>query len=509
MKTLPEPNGESLPPADILPPNPIRVETGLSRYPIHRLAKHGDIAINIREKNENGEVSIKWEVTHNSKYGQPGPLAYKFDTLIVNRRIEEAARPIPKLIRLGGLTEICRELGQANSGKNTNHLKNALRQNAFAAITAKIRYRQNDGRERTLEADFTRYSVIFTGEELPDGRRADAVYIVLNDIYMQVINGAQTRPLDYDYLKSLTPAAQRFYEILSYRMYAAIKNDRPRAKLHYSELCTYAPLTRQTDWNVVRPQLARIHAPHKASGYIARIDYEQIADSDGQPDWIMHYQPGPRARAEYRSFTKRGGPVILQAEPFRDSPPTLDALQQPALPLAEPEPSPLEAALTGYGIAPAKAAELTRQHDAADIALKIEYLEYEQAKKPGKIADPAAWLYTAIRDGRGKPRGFISREERQRREEERRAKERAAADERRRKQEEEARDKAERQAIAAYWDSLTPEQQKELQAQADAKADPADLARETGVLKRIGQQIRRSEHIRDQLRSRQPQAENG
>ena len=82
------------------------------------------------------------------------------------------------------------------------------------------------------------------------------------------------------------------------------------------------------------------------------------------------------------------------------------------------------------------------------------------------------------------------------------------ADERRRKQEEEARDKAERQAIAAYWDSLTPEQQEELQAQADAKADPADLARETGVLKRIGQQIRRSEHIRDLLRSHQQQAEN-
>src|SRR4051794_27505727 len=81
-------------------PTPIRVETALSRYPVHRLAKHGDIAIDIREKNEHGELSIKWEVTHNSKYGQPGPLAYKLDTIIINRRIEEAVRPIPKIIRL-------------------------------------------------------------------------------------------------------------------------------------------------------------------------------------------------------------------------------------------------------------------------------------------------------------------------------------------------------------------------------------------------------------------------
>src|SRR4051812_32549799 len=101
MNTLQEAVG------DILPPNPIRVETALSRYPIHRLAKHGDITIDIRLTDEHGETSIKWEVTHNTKYGQPGPLAYKLDTLIINRRIEEAPRPIPNIIRIGTLNDIC------------------------------------------------------------------------------------------------------------------------------------------------------------------------------------------------------------------------------------------------------------------------------------------------------------------------------------------------------------------------------------------------------------------
>ena len=77
-----------------------------------------------------------------------------------------------------------------------------------------------------MEAGFTRYNVIFTGEKLPDGRKADGVYIILNDVFIQVINGAMTRPLDYDYLKSLAPAPQRFYELLSYQMYAALKYDR-------------------------------------------------------------------------------------------------------------------------------------------------------------------------------------------------------------------------------------------------------------------------------------------
>src|SRR4051812_49600446 len=208
MNNLPVANGEPLP-ADILPTNPIRVATPFSRYPVHRLAKQGDIAIDICERNASGEVSIKWEVTHNSKHGQPGPLAYKVDTLLINRRIEEAVKPIPRIIRLGGMTDICRELGKTDSGGNTLLIRNALRQNAGSMISAKIRFRATDGTERTLEADFTRYSVIFTGEKLPDGRKADAVYIVLNDIYMQVLNGAMTRPLDYDYLKSLPPAPQR------------------------------------------------------------------------------------------------------------------------------------------------------------------------------------------------------------------------------------------------------------------------------------------------------------
>src|SRR5262249_39173439 len=151
---------------ELSPPNPIRVETALSRFPVHRLAKHGEIAIDIRERNETGEVSIKWEVTHNSAFGQPGPLAYKLDTLIINRRIEEAARPIPRIICLGSLNEISRELGQVESGGNTNQIRKSLHQNASSYITAKIRYRQGDGTERTLETGFTRYQVVFTGESL-------------------------------------------------------------------------------------------------------------------------------------------------------------------------------------------------------------------------------------------------------------------------------------------------------------------------------------------------------
>ena len=256
-----------------------------------------------------------------SEYGQPGPLAYKLDTLIINRRIEEARRPIPRMLRLGSLE---RHLPRARTWPTAARTGPTSKKRSSKMPSPASWPRSATGRptaaEQTLEAGFTRYSVIFTGEKLPDGRKADAVYIMLNDVYMRVINGAMTRPLDYDYLKSLPPAPQRFYELLSYQMYAALKYDRPRAKLTYSEFCAHAPQTRHTDWERVRSQMNKIHRPHQQSGYIAKVDYQETTDRDGQPDWIMFYKPGPKARAEYRAFAKRGGPAMLEVEPFDDNP---------------------------------------------------------------------------------------------------------------------------------------------------------------------------------------------
>ena len=484
-------DSELLPPGELLPLNPIRVETALSRYPVHRLARKGTIDINISEGSGSGVVT-KWEVDYSKKHGQPGPLAYKLDTLLINRRIEEARRPIPKLIRLGSLKEMCRELGMAETGGNTNQIKKALSQNALAGITAKTLYRQGDGSERTLEAVFTRYSVIFTGENLPDGRKADAVYVILNDIFMSVINGAMTRPLDYDYLKRLPPAPQRFYELLSYQMYAALKYDRPRAKLTYSDFCAHAPQTRHTDWERVRSQMNKVHRPHRQSGYIAEVDIQETTAGDGLPDWVMLYKPGPKALAEYRAFTKRGGPSVLEIEPL-----------EPRLTLDAPAMTELERELVLRGITLAVASELVAGYPEERIRAQMERLDWLTEKKPEKIDDPAAYLVGAIKNDYAAPKGFVSAAERQRRLEAKQAKAREAGEERRRQQEEAAREKAEQQAVDAYWSSLSKEEQEALQAKADADADPEALKLEHGPFRRMGRHIRRTAYIRQFLASRE------
>jgi len=294
----------SAPAAQILPFNSIRVEAEFSKYPLHNLDKSGKaVEIQIVQHNEKGEVAMQWLVSHSSRYGQPGPLAYKIDTLVINRRLDEIGRPLPKWIGLGSLRQIAAEVGVGE--KNTTAVKKALRQNAHTGITAKLVYRDTQRQEQKFEGDFHRYSIVFTGETLPDGRTADAVYLIFNDLYRKVLNSALTRPLDYDYLKELPPTAQRFYEIVSYQIFAALKHRLPQAKLRYSKWCLYAARKRYVERKKMRDQMRKIHRPHLESGYLAGVDYQESADEEGRVDWYMCYIPGPKALAEYQSFNHK------------------------------------------------------------------------------------------------------------------------------------------------------------------------------------------------------------
>lgn len=373
-----EPNGAA-PTTALGPLAVLRTETALSRFPVHRIAKRGDVRIELK----NQAAAVLWRVGYSSEYGQPGPLAYKLDTLVINRRIEEAGKPVPKCVKLGSLREVADEVGTGE--KNTSAVKNALLQNAFAGITAKITYKRSDGSERFLEAAFTRYSVIFTGETLPDGRKADAVYLLLNEIYQEVLSEAQTRPLDYEYMKALPPAAQRFYEIASYQVYAALLHKNPRAKLTYSDYCTLSTQTRYLDWDHVKKQMYKVHLPHLRSGYLAKVEYEATTDGDGKPDWNMLYTPGPNAAAEFRAFKGGGNRAVQKLGQKLDrkqpAPPAADALALPFPPTgpAPTGPAPKAAATKRAEPPPPAAAAAVLDPDTAALVAELVSQELNHA----------------------------------------------------------------------------------------------------------------------------------
>ncbi|MCA1566119.1 MAG: hypothetical protein LC803_10875 [Acidobacteria bacterium] len=387
----------------------IRTETALSRFPVHRLSKKGSISISIKVAKPNGELKTQWKVSYNSEYGQPSPLAYKLDTLIVNRRIEEEGKPLPRLIRLGSLTEIAHLMGTGE--KNTNAVKKALLQNAFAAITAKFTYKTKSSGEAFAEIADTRYGVIFTGEKLPSGEKADAVYIILHDIYREILNNAIDRPLDYEYMQELTPGAQRFYELLSYQMYAALKN-KTSAKMLYSEFCMYAPQIRYYDWEHIKKQMYKLHRPHLASQYIEKIQFEKIVGEGGQSDWLMIYVPGIRAKGQHVAFQRKPVPRIKHSERSATQPSFLpeekpELFPEPVLTFA-PEEEQLVSKLVQFGVGETKARSLVKKHREATEA-QIAAYSYREVGKPRKNA--AGWLVAAIEGNYTLPALYLEEQE--------------------------------------------------------------------------------------------------
>ena len=103
-------------------------------------------------------------------------------------------------------------------------------------------------------------------------------------------------PLNYEYLKVLSPAAQRFYEIVSYRMFAALKKQRLGGTISYSDYCTFSAQQRYFDYDHFKKQMYEDPPASPPVGLLKAIRYVATRDADGQPDWKLHYTPGPRAR---------------------------------------------------------------------------------------------------------------------------------------------------------------------------------------------------------------------
>jgi hypothetical protein len=374
---------------------PIRTETTLSRRPIHRLAKKGEIKIKESRRNERGQVVTTWEIRN-----PPGPLAYKVDKLVIDRRIDAARPDVPKLLKIGSLREMCAEL-DISEGKGTQLIKEALYENAGALIIARLDYSGHDGSERYFEFGSSRYAVYFVGEKLPNGKRADAVYIRFHDDYYALLTHSQTRPLDYEYLKALPPAAQRIYELISFALFGAIKHGRKYATYIYSELCKSAPLTRYYDWERVRPQMWKVHQPHKESGYLNGVEFQETTDSEGQPDWLIKYTPGKKARQEYKEFTTKK--LTAQTSPSRPRLVETRTDRGGGTPERTPEDSTLIEKLMSFGIDESRAARLV-ESDRAECELWAAAWPHQNQK--GMENPPAVLIRFIETKRRPLPKGY-------------------------------------------------------------------------------------------------------
>jgi Replication initiator protein A len=292
-----------------------------------------------------------------------------------------------------------------------------------------------------------------------------------NKTFIESCQADNLRQLDLDeYFSLKSPISKRLYRFLGKRFY------------------------RQDDWTFdlrgiafERVGLSRSYAD---AGKIKEKLQPAIDELEGR-GFLRPMSRDERYVKEGKAWKVR----FIQQPPVGATPPQVRAA-------AEPEP-PLVAELVKRGVTRTTAAELVERHPAEAIRAKLDVFDWMVGKQDKRLArSPAGYLVKSITDDYAPPKGYVGRAERQAREEAKQAGERKAAEDRRRAEAEAAREKAERQAIDAYWSALTPEQQAKLDAAATAQADPAEVAQEWGALRKIGQRVRRHEYIRQLLAGR-------
>jgi Replication initiator protein A len=376
--------------------------------------------------------------------------------------------------------ELLRLLGWSGGGASYERILTSLRKWTSVYLDYENAWRDNRAKAWTTKG----FHIIETFE-FNDSRTVDdqlellPSYIIWNEVIFESFQAGYLKPLDYDLCSGLSNStAKRMYRFLDKRFH-----HKPDWMFDLKELAhEHIGLSRNYD--------GPAHLKRKLQPAISELEsvgfLEPLSDSDRFPkdgkSWKIH-------------LIQKSSALPPLPAPGND---------------AAAEPRSLVTELTERGVTKATAAELMQRHPAETIQLKIDVFDWMLEKQDKRVAkSPAGYLVKSINDDYAAPKGFLSKAEQRQQQEARQAKERQVAEDRRSKQEQDAREKAERQAIDAYWESLTPEQQAEIDAASIAQTDPATLAMETGPLKRMGQTIRRHEYIRQLLASREQIAAEG
>lgn len=142
------------------------------------------------------------------------------------------------------------------------------------------------------------------------------------------------------------------------------------------------------------------------------------------------------------------------------------------------EPTATERALIERGVTTATTTELVAVRSDDQIRAKLDVFDWLMEKRDKRVQkSPAGYLVESIRNDYAAPKGFESRADRKRRLAEAAERQRQAEEAKRRAAaEERAHEEAEQARIKAYLDSLTPEAQEKLRAEALEKANPFFLS---------------------------------
>ena len=397
---------------------------------------------------------IRWKVTPHLTIGAPGIEAHEVWVRLIKPSLdaerERLHGKLPSLVPLGSVRECLRTLGWAIGGWESRRLMKCIRQIGSAWCEADFwmptAEKDEEGRAlyRHIKGEFSRISIYAIGskhvtdEDLSDGKISfdfdleDTVYILLHPNEVEMQRDQTQRPIDNEYLFSVSPAARRWYELLAPKIFGVVENTKGQegfCEIRYSWYVErHHTLKRHTERYRVVEQMSDLVKDHKAFGYLTKVEYRAIKEPGREVDFIIRYYPGDGARnsiKRIRSYQPRGKRSAQRELPLSKG--EQPAAPPPAAPpRQEPEIKALLARLTGsppdgFGVSQAKARELVKGYRQA-VEDQIAAYPYREHKSKANVA---GWLIKAIENNYELPLAYL--EEKARAEELKRSQEKRTA----------------------------------------------------------------------------------
>ncbi len=364
--------------------------------------------INFRGEDLEGRP-ISWKVTPNihPSIGAPGIKAHEVWVKLIKPALDEARQrnreELPSVIPLGSVRECLRLLGWGIGGWEQERFLQCIRQTVGALCEADFwlptAETDDEGKPllRRIKGSFSRMTLYAIGsahvtqEELQSGKFSfdfdleDTVYIQLHPLEVEIQRNQHQRPVDNEYLFSVSPAARRWYELVAPSIFGVTNNARGPGfcEVRYSwYIERHHTLTKQTErWRVAQ-QMNKLIKDHKTFGYVTKVDYIEERAKSGEVDFIIRYWPGEGAKESTKRIRRRRVKHWKQLElPL----PTIEESRRPphaspAAPAAlpgelSPEQESFLLTLTAKGVTEAEARRLVTSRLEA-CRLKIPALEH-------------------------------------------------------------------------------------------------------------------------------------
>lgn len=459
----------------VLPINAIgRDEMNLAEFPITLLTDRAPAGqLTLRYEGQHGTLTV----AGTEAYGLP--TAADADVIValiqLTRHRNNFADSVVNFTRY----ELLKLLNWPDVGKSYRRLSESL--NRWASVT--LRYQGSWWNNRTKQNGSVTMHIL---ESVTLYERAEGTTQALLPLSSFTWNRAFLESCQADNLKRLDlavyfslkhPSSKRLFRFLDKRFYGKADQSFRLDEIAFERV----GLSRNYAGNAgkIKEKLQPAIEELEAVGFLESLSRaDRYRKEEG--DWLVRFVRKPE---------RSGLPATFEEIPAND-PPTPD----------------LVAELVKRGVTKATAAELVRDFGEDSVRLRVEYFDWRMATadKPKK---PVGYLVKSIKLKYDAPDGFISKAEQQRRKEKQEEKDRQADADTRRKEEQAARKRVETEAIAAYWQSLSSEQQKELQTIVDAEveADPELQAITVGSLRdslgRMAKELGKGSHIKRLLQA--------